>query len=141
LLATGKEERMAKSIEIKFTEALDALKKAGKTEVFTERSANCKGNVESKLIIAEAVLQENRIIKNNGDGGSSYISETDSKPFAAVDRIIMESLGFTDEQIRRANGEAPADVPADKVAEYEFLRSIRISESDAKKLLSQGYKF
>lgn len=131
---------MAKSIEIKFTEALDALKKAGKAEVFTERSANCKGNVESKLIIAEAVLQENRIVKNNGDG-ASYISETERNPFAKVDRIIMEGLGFSDEQIRRANGEPPADVPADKVSEYEFLRSIRIGESDAKRLLKEGYKF
>jgi len=136
------------SIEQKFAEACEALKKAGKFESFTNKSAGCHG-IESKLNCAESILAEAHVVrKNNGaetfseSFSDGYVRETDrNNPFAETDRLICEGMGLSDEATRRVLGQPPADVPADKLAEYEFLRAIRISESDAKKLLTQGYKF
>lgn len=135
------------STEIKFNEAITALQKAGRYTKFQEQSKGCT-SIESKLNCAEEVLKESHVVrKNNGaetfseSFSDGYVRETDRNPFAETDRLICEGMGLSDEATRRVLGQPPADVPADKLAEYEFLRAIRISESDAKKLLTQGYKF
>jgi hypothetical protein len=66
-----------KSVEIKFNEALEALRKAGKLETFNEKSAQ-SATIETKLNLAEAILKESRVIrKHNGaaDNGGQTFSE------------------------------------------------------------------
>jgi hypothetical protein len=50
-----------KSIDVKFSEALDALKKAGRTKQYEETSKNCT-TIEAKLNCAESVLKDAGIV-------------------------------------------------------------------------------
>jgi len=140
------------SIEVKFTEALEALDKVGKRAKYEEK-ADKLTTIESKLTCAEQVLKESRVIrKHNGAAdnehetftestnsiNTGYFQETDGKNvYAAADKIIHESLGFTAEQQRVLNGQPPAEyahLSEAQKCDFNFARSIGISEVDAFKL-------
>lgn len=128
-----------KSVEIKFNEALAAIDKVGKREVFSEKAANLT-TIESKLNCAEEVLRASRVIpKHNGkadnghDFSEGYIRENNN-PFATVDRAIAESLGMSEAQIRQLEGRAPAEIEAlgeAAVSEYRFCLGINLTEAQA----------
>ena len=103
------------SVENKLAAVCDALKKADKFDVFKERSKGCS-TTEAKLNAAIAILKECGVVesisesgwtltttrkphvkKNNGDP-TQHFSETASNPFAAGDKLLCESLGFTPAQ-------------------------------------------
>ena len=146
-----------KSIEIKFAEAMDALKKAGRTKLFDEKAKGCT-TIEAKLNAAEAVLAEKGIVreairKHNGvadngnitefsESGNSfsagYVKEP-TDPFTKADKILYEALGIP----------MPSGKPAeyDKLnegqkKEFDFARLIGLTEVDALKLVKAtgGYK-
>ena len=128
-----------KSIETKFSEAMDALRKVGKQQVFNEKAAKLT-TIESKLNCAEGVLKASRVIpKHNGaadnghDFSAGYVQENHS-PFAACDRLIAESLGLNDAQTRQLIGRAPAEIEAlgeAAVREFSFRLGIRLTEAQA----------
>jgi hypothetical protein len=154
-----------KSVEIKFTEALAALDKAGKRSKFDaklndikERANGKLPTIEVQLNLADETLKESRIIaKHNGAAetfvegnpfnefrsstfSEGYVQET-NVPFAETDKSlfdILESRGeMTAEQKRVALGQPPSaytNLTEAQRKEYDFARSIRISEADALKL-------
>jgi hypothetical protein len=146
-----------KSIEILFNEALAALDKAGKRGKYEEKIAKLTlkpNQLEVKLNCAEETLRESRIIrKYNGSVhnrgvvqeefresafSEGYIQET-TDPFAKTDRLIMESVGYTPEQIRIAEGGKPAgyaDLSEGKKKEFDFAVGIGLSEADAFKVVA-----
>src|SRR5713101_1119115 len=107
-----------KSIETKFAEACDALKKANKFKKFEEKRT-AKMNIEAQLNLAEKVLAEAGVVreavrKNNGAASNyvegnpfgptveefressnnfspGYIKET-TNPYAKGDKILCEAL-------------------------------------------------
>jgi hypothetical protein len=140
LIVTERKEAQAnmKSIEVLFTEALDALRAAGKMELFNERSAPLKA-IEPKLNCAVQILKESRIIlkhngkADNGDFSEGFVKENHD-PYAGGDRIINESLGLSEVQIRRIEGRAPAEIEAlgeAAIREYKFCIGINLTEAQA----------
>ena len=139
------------STEAKFAEACDALRKAGKFDVYTERSKGCT-SLESKYVCALAILKEagvkecfnesgewqlltEKVVKNNGTE-FEYVTENDEQfSMANVDRTIMESNGFSEEQIARVLNAPPKDINEADKAEYDFLIGAGFSVSEATKLL------
>lgn len=149
-----------KSIEIKFAEAMDALKKAGRTKLFDEKAKSCT-TIEAKLNAAEAVLAEKGIVreaiirKHNGaadngnvtefrESGNSfsagYVKET-TDPFDKADKIMFDSMlkrgEITEAQHRKLLGMKPAeyDTLTEKQRKnYDSARLIGFNESDSLKL-------
>jgi len=97
-----------KSIEVMFNEALEALRKAGKLDKFTEKSAQ-SATIETKLNLAEALLKESRIIrKHNGiadNGGptftEAFVKEPD--PREALIKSYM-ATGVSEAEARKIVG-------------------------------------
>jgi hypothetical protein len=153
-----------KSVEIKFTEALAALDKAGKLSKFDaklnaikERANGKLPTIEVQLNLADETLKESRYIrKHNGpsDNGNEdvYFKETtDGGVFAEGDKLIVESLlsrgeiavgrvnggEITESAVRVALGQPPAayaNLTEAQKKEYDFARSIGISEADSLKV-------
>jgi hypothetical protein len=140
-----------KSIETKFAEACDALRKANKFTKFRE-VCPIGSNIEAQLNCAEAVLTgkveeaetaRRTVRKHNGagDNGSWFAESANggtfaekSDPFAKADTLICESLGLSDADTRRVLGRAPAEIEslgAAAVAEYKFCLGINLTEAQA----------
>ena len=71
-----------KSIEVRFSEALAALRKAGRTKQFDEKAKDCT-TIEAKLHAAEAVLKDAGVVreswpvrKHNGAGDNFVENNT-----------------------------------------------------------------
>lgn len=134
-----------KSIETKFSEAMSALDKIGKREVFSEKAATLT-TIESKLNCAEEVLKGSRYVrKHNGPSDNShdegYVQEHDPRAVPAGDRLQAQWLfdhgKITEAERRKLCGEEPAEVATfseSQLAEYKFSRACGISEADSLKL-------
>jgi len=140
------------SVEVKLTEALEALDKVGKRAKFEEKR-KAGSPIEVQLNLAETILKESRVIrKHNGAAelfvegspfnrdhsfSEGYVQET-TDPYAGGDKIINESLGYTAEQQRVLNGQPPAEyanLTEAQKRDFDFARLIGISEADALKVV------
>jgi hypothetical protein len=145
-----------KSVETKFAEACDALKKANKFKKFEEQRKSGM-SIEAQLNLAEAVLKDVGVVRTkestpikknagaaemfvegspfNGDRGNSfsegYIKET-TDPFAKGDKILCEALGIP---MPGQKPEAYEKLTEQKKKDYDFARAIGLSESDAFRLV------
>ena len=135
-----------KSVEIKFNEALSALDKIGKRQVFNEKASKLT-TIETKLNAAEEILKGSRYIRKfNGasDNGhdDGYVREAaNSNSVTEGDKLILEAMqsrgDITADQVRVALGQPPAEYANFTEAqkkEFDFARSIGISEVDALRL-------
>jgi len=121
----------------------------GKWSAYKEAIKNCK-SLESKIAAAESVLRtikevsESRapVTKHNGagDNGREVFTESDHGPitetaFGKGDAALYKGLGISENDQRRLLGLPPAgeSLTPSQLREYRFLRSIRLSESDALK--------
>lgn len=135
-----------KSIETQFAEAMDALRKVGKQEVFSEKAAKLI-TIESKLNCAEEVLKSARVIrKHNGaaDNGhefresfsGDYVSEV-TDPREAQVKSYMLTCNISENDARKVLGLAPKEFNRRQAAEYQFAKGIGLSEADALRLAKQ----
>lgn len=151
-----------KSLEVKFAEAMDAVKKAGRTKQFDEKVKGCT-TIEAKLNAAEAVLKDAGVVresqpikKNNGtldtfvegnpfgrtaeEFSTGYVKET-KNPFAKGDKIMydvwLKEGRITEADHRKLTGQKPVEydnLTEAQKKDFDFSRAIGISESDAFKL-------
>jgi hypothetical protein len=156
-----------KSVETRFAEAMDALKKAGRSKQFNEKAKGCT-TIEAKLNAAEAVLNDVGVVrakesikKHNGpsdnyiegnplgrsaeefrENGNSfspgYIKEV-TDPCAKGDKILFEALGIPMPGAKPAGYE---NLNEGQKKEFDFARMIGLSEADAFRLvkITGGYK-
>lgn len=158
-----------KSLEIKFAEAMDALKKAGRTKQFDEKAKGCT-TIEAKLNAAEAVLKDVGVVrakesapirKHNGAGDnfvegnplgrtveefressnnfSSGYIKETTDPCAKGDKILYEALGIPMPGAKPSGYETLTEA---QKKEFDFARMIGISEADSFRLvkITGGYK-
>ncbi len=94
-----------KSIETKFAEAMDALRKAGKLETFTEKSAQIKA-IEPKLNCALEILKEQKIRMHNGaaDNGHDFSEGFVSEDPRKAQVKSYRALGLSKAEAREAAG-------------------------------------
>lgn len=147
-----------KSIEVKFNEAIESLKKANKLDKFREMVPMGSGStIEVQLNCAEAILSgkvqeaeaaRRTVRKHNGaaDNGhetftesawSEYAEATDPRQ-AEVKSTML--LGFSEAEARRGLGLPPKEIVAlgrHAVAEYVSAKRLRFSEADAVRLAKQ----
>ena len=151
-----------KSIETRFAEAMDALKKAGRVKKYDEVAKTCT-TTESKLHAAEAVLKDAGVVreaqpikKHNG----SVDTFVEGNPFgrtaeefspgytkdaksitAKSDQLLFDGLlkvgGISEAEHRKLTGCKPEGY--DKLSEtqrkeFDFARAVGISEADSFKL-------
>lgn len=150
-----------KSIEIRFSEAMDALKKAGRTKNFDEKAKSCT-TIESKLACAEEVLKDAGVVrkesavKHNGaaDNGHEYFTESSGNSFSpgydkvtnlneSLDKITADGLlavgAITEAQHRKLTGEKPKEynqLSEQQQKDFDFCRAIGISEADSLTVVS-----
>ncbi|MGE5052911.1 MAG: hypothetical protein ACM3WP_02000 [Acidobacteriota bacterium] len=153
-----------KSVETRFAEAMDALKKAGRTKQFNEKVKGCT-TIEAKLNCAEAVLQDVGVVREairKHNGASDNFSETNpfrpveefresannfspgyikevTDPCAKGDKILFEALGIP---MPGGKPEGYEKLNEGQKKEFDFARLIGLSEADAFKLvrITGGYK-
>lgn len=132
-----------KSLHIKLNEALEKMTSKQRDKFYASRKSGSA--VEVQLNCAEAVLagkvkEAAPVTKNNGavDNGTliteSALTET-AEPSTKGEEALFKALGFTEAEQRKLKGlpESGTNLTASQLREYRFLRSIRLSESDALK--------
>lgn len=133
-----------KSLHARLSEVLEKLTSKQRDKFYESRKSGDPIEVQvncAEAILAGKVKESNPITKHNGAGdngrvteftesGNSRITET-----AKSDAILYKGLGISEADQRRLNGLPPAgeSLTANQLREYRFLRSIRLSESDALK--------
>ena len=109
-----------KSIEVKFNEAMEAVKKAGKAKKFEENKKGCT-TIEQKLNTAEAVLKdagivrESRPVKKNNGAGDNF---TENNPLRPVEEFRESSNDFAPGYVKEVKD------PCAKGDEENFIRRL-----------------
>ena len=125
-----------KSIETKFAEAMDAIKKAGRTKKYEEacKTFTTTTTIEAKLNAAEAVLKdvgvvrakESTPVKKNNGAGDNY---SENNPFRPVEEFRENfSAGY----VKEANKACPK---GDKIMIDHMLKRGEITEAQHRQLL------
>jgi hypothetical protein len=100
-------------------------------------------NIAEQALSGELQTQEaaKRVVAKH-NGAASWFTEsahgdsfTENDPFAKADALIAESLGLSEADQRRLKGlpSCGTKLTPAQLREWRFLRSIRLSESDALK--------
>lgn len=151
-----------KDINTRFAEAVEALKKAGRTKQFDEKVKGCT-TIEAKLNAAEAVLKDAGVVReskpikkhngaaenfvegnpfNQGENFSTgYVKETTKPGVTKGDKIMIDHMlkrgEINEAQHRKLTGQKPVEYDALNEAqkkEFDGARLIGISEADCFKL-------
>ena len=132
---------MAKSIEVRFSEALAAVKKAGRMTKYEEVSKTCT-TIEAKLNAAEGVLKdagvvrEARTIKKNNGGGDNFV---ENNPFNQIEEFRESGNRFSPGYVKDAK---TVTAKGDKVLFDGLLKVGSITEAEHRKLTGskpEGY--
>jgi hypothetical protein len=136
-----------KSLEVKFAEAMEAIKKAGHTKQFDEKAKGCT-TIESKLNAAEAILKSKGIVPAEG-----FRVQPTRKNNGAADRYVENNpLGLTAQEFRESsNSFSPGYVQettnpcakGDKVMFDGLLKLGKITEAEHRKMTGakpEGYE-
>ncbi len=132
-----------KSIETKFAEAMDALKKANRLKVFEEKTKDLKNaTIEVKLNAAEAVLKDVGVVreaapvrKHNG-AADNFI---ENNPFRPLEEFRESANNFSAGYTKETTDHC---AKGDKVLFDGLLKLGKITEAEHKKLTSdkpEGY--
>ena len=135
-----------KSIEVRFNEAMAALKKADRMKRFDDASKACK-TIEAKLRAAEAVLAESGVVRSDATGNQEF-RESFSEGYRAGHfdprKLQIKSymaMGLSEADARKVLGLPPAEIEAlgrTVVNDYVFARASGVSESLAIEIAKKG---
>ena len=126
-----------KSIETRFAEAMDALKKAGRTKKYEEAAKTCT-TIETKLHAAEAVLKdagvvrEARPIKKNNGAVDTYV---EGNPLGLTAEEFRESASNFSPGYIKEKSDPCAE--GDKVMFDCMLKAGKITEAEHRKMTGQ----
>lgn len=125
-----------KSIEVKFNEAMEAVKKAGKAKKFEEVAKGCT-TIEQKLNTAEAVLKdagivrESRPVKKNNGAGDNF---TENNPLRPVEEFRESSNNFAPGYVKEVKDPC---AKGDRILFDGLLKAGKITESEHRKITGQ----
>jgi hypothetical protein len=149
-----------KSIEVKFSEACEALKKANKFDKFRE-ACPIGSTIEAQLNAAEAVLSgkvqeaeaaKRYVVKHNGAADNGHLF-TESAMELTADEVTalnnteaqikstMLMSGISEADARRVMGLPPVEIAKlgrHAIADYSAARSMGFSEADAVVMIKQS---
>lgn len=134
-----------KNLYVRLNEALEKMTSKQRDKFYESRSNGAP--VEVQLNAAEAILsgkvkESAPVRKHNGAGDNGHVLFTESdggritETPSKGDEVLFKHLSISESDQRKLNNLPPVGSPnltPTQLREYRFLRSIRLSESDALK--------